>query len=117
MGHSPPFLFQTLAAFLWAFYEESFGLLNVTRSVWRSTVADPKTEKSKAAVPVIPQLAQRLEAHRKRCGNPAGGPIFVNTVGHPLDLNACYQKEMKDPLKRAGICGMDGMGSAGAWRI
>ena len=53
--------------------------------------------------PVIPQLAQRLDAHRKRCGNPAGGPIFANSVGHPLDLNACYQREMKDVLRRAGI--------------
>src|SRR5207237_681043 len=77
--------------------------LNVTRSVWRSTVGDPKTAKSKAPVPVIPQLAQRLDAHRKRCGNPAGGPIFANTVGHPLDLNASYQREMKDLLKRAGV--------------
>jgi Sigma-70, region 4 len=31
------------------------------------------------------------------------GPIFANSVGHPLDLNACYQREMKDVLKRAGI--------------
>ena len=66
-------------------------------------VRDPKTAKSKAPVPVIPQLAQRLDVHRKRCGSQAGGPIFANTVGHPLDLNACYQREMKDVLKRAGI--------------
>jgi integrase len=50
--------------------EESLGWVNVTRTVWR-TVGDPKTAKSKAPVPVIPQLAQRLDAHRKRCGNPA----------------------------------------------
>jgi integrase len=31
------------------------------------------------------------------------GPIFANLVGHPLDLNACYQREMKDVLKRAEI--------------
>ena len=61
--------------------EESLGLLNVTRCLWRSTVSDPKTAKSKAPVPVIPQLAQRLDAHRKRGGNPAGGPIFANPVG------------------------------------
>jgi integrase len=83
--------------------EESLGWLNVTRSVWRNTVGDPKTAKSKAPVPVIPQLAQRLDAHRKRCGKAATGPIFANSVGHPLDLNACYQREMKDVLKRAGI--------------
>jgi integrase len=82
--------------------EESLGWLNVTRSVWRNTVGDPKTAKSKAPVPVIPQLAQRLSAHRLKCGNPVAGPIFRNSVGNPLDLNACYQREMKDVLKRAG---------------
>ncbi len=83
--------------------EASFGWLNVTQSVWRNTVGDPKTAKSKAPVPVIPQLAQRLKAHRQRCGNPVAGPIFANSAGHPLDLNASYQREMKDVLKRAGI--------------
>ena len=83
--------------------EESLGWLSVTRSVWRNTVGDPKTAKSKAPVPVIPQLAQRLDAHRKSCGNPVAGPIFVNSVGNPLDLNSCYQQQMKDVLKRAGI--------------
>jgi integrase len=83
--------------------EDSFGWLNVTRSVWRNTVGDPKTAKSKAPVPVIPQLAQSLDNHLKRRGNPLGGPIFANSVGHPLDLNACYQREMKDVLKLAGI--------------
>ena len=83
--------------------EESLGWLNVTRSVWRNTVGDPKTAKSKAPVPVIPQLAQRLDAHRKRCGNPVVGPIFANTVGRPLDLEGCYRREMKDLLKKAGI--------------
>ena len=83
--------------------EESLGWLNVTRSVWRNTVGDPKTEKSKAPVPVIPQLAQRLDAHRQRCGNPLNGPMFVNSAGNPLDLNGCYQRQMKDVLRRAGI--------------
>jgi integrase len=83
--------------------EESFGWLNITRSVWRNTVGDPKTAKSRAPVPVIPQLAQMLDAHRKRCGGPVMGPIFANSAGHPLDLNACYQRQMKDVLKRAGV--------------
>jgi integrase len=77
--------------------------LNVTQSVWRSTVGDPKTTKSKAPVPVIPQLAQKLDSHRKTCGNPVAGPIFANSVGRPLDLNGCYQREMKEVLKRAGL--------------
>jgi integrase len=64
--------------------EESLGWLNVTRSVWRNTVGDPKTAKSKAPVPVIPQLAQRLSAHRAKCGNPSVGPMFANSAKHPL---------------------------------
>ena len=83
--------------------EESLGWLNVTRSVWHSEVGDPKTAKSKAPVPVIPQLAHRLDAHRKRCGNPVTGPIFANTLGRPLDLDGCYQREMKGLLKKTGI--------------
>ena len=83
--------------------EDSLGWLNVTRSVWRNTIGDPKTAKSKAPVPVIPQLAKRLDLHRRSCGGPLTGPIFANSAGHPLDLNACYQREMKDVLKRAGI--------------
>ena len=35
--------------------QDSLGWLNVTRSIWRATVGDPKTTKSKAPVPVIPQ--------------------------------------------------------------
>src|SRR5439155_23228435 len=93
-----------LRGLTWESYEpaqdgESFGWLRVTRSVWRSTVGDPKTAKSKAAVPVIPQLAHRLDAHRKRCGSAMSGPIFVNTLGRPLDLDGCYQREMKGLLK------------------
>jgi integrase len=97
-----------LRGLTWGSYEPaqdevSLGWLNVTRSVWRNTVGDPKMAKSKAPAPVIPQLAQRLKAHCQRCGNPVAGPIFANSVGHSLDLNACYQREMKDVLKRAGI--------------
>ena len=38
---------------------------------------------SSAGLRLLLLLAQRLEAHRKKCGNPAGGPIFANKVGHP----------------------------------
>jgi integrase len=51
----------------------------------------------------IPQLAKRLDLHRKNCGGTSTGPIFANSAGHPLDLNACYQRSMKYVLKRAGI--------------
>jgi integrase len=97
-----------LRGLIWESYkpaedEETFGWMNITRSVWRNTTGDPKTAKSKAPVPVIPQLAKKLELHRRARGNPSTGPIFANSAGNPLDLNACYQRDMKDVLKRAGI--------------
>ena|SRR5258708_305720 len=59
-----------LRGITWETYEsapdaESLGWLSVTRSVWCSTIGDPKTAKSKASVPVIPQLAHMLDAHRR----------------------------------------------------
>jgi len=83
--------------------QNSLGLLYVTRSIWRNVVGEPKTEKSKAPVPVIPQVADRLSAHRKMCGNPFAGPIFVNSLGRPLDLDGLYQRAMREVLQKSGI--------------
>ena len=82
---------------------DNLGQLLVSRSVWRGFVGDPKTEKSKAPVPVIPQLAKRLVAHRKTCANPFNGPIFANSFGRPLDLDGLRKRQMKNVLKEAGI--------------
>jgi integrase len=92
----------------WEFYEppedeESLGVLQVMSSVWRSHVGSPKTERSKAPVPVIPQLADRLRTHWITCGRPAEGPIFANSLGKPLDLDAMYRRQMKDVLTKAGV--------------
>jgi integrase len=83
--------------------EESLGMLYVTRNVWRRHVGNPKTKRSKAPVPVIPQLAERLAAYRKNVGNPSTGPIFSNTAGRPLNLDWLYRTRMKDVLSKAGI--------------
>ena len=92
----------------WEFYEppqdeESLGLLYVMNSVWRSHVGAPKTERSKAPVPVISQLADRLQAHWIASGRPAAGPIFANSLGKPLDLDALYRRQMREVLKKAGV--------------
>lgn len=97
-----------LRGLLWEAYtpatdEDSLATLEVTRSVWRSSIGEPKTKKSAAPVPVIPELAERLTAHRRACGNPANGPIFANSLGKPLSLDWLYQTQMKDVLQRAGI--------------
>jgi hypothetical protein len=71
------------------------------RSVWRGRIGEPKNSRSKAPVPLIPQLETILERHRQACGNPASGPIFMNGAGKGLDL--VYRRQMREPLKRSEI--------------
>jgi integrase len=63
--------------------------LSVTRSVWNSTVSEPKTRRSRSPIPVVRQLADALDAHRIRTGvlaQPAL-PIFQAGNGKPLNLD------------------------------
>jgi integrase len=87
------------------------GELYIERSAWRPTqvVEQTKTEASKAAVPVIPELAKHLEAHRN--GFPASGFIFTGAkMGRPLDLHNLANRTVRPALKKAGIewCGWHG---------
>jgi integrase len=63
--------------------------LSVTRSVWNSTVSEPKTRRSRSPIPVVRQLADALDAHRLRMGVLAqpGLPIFQSGNGKPLNLD------------------------------
>jgi integrase len=67
-------------------------------------VADPKTRKGRAPIPVIRQLAERLEMHRLRCGNPQSGPIFANAVGKPLSLTSVVNRVILPALNRCEHC-------------
>jgi integrase len=88
----------------WQDYHD--GALWVSRSVWRNRyVNDPKTRKSKAPVPVIRQLAEQLEMHRLRDGNPQSGPMFRNTKCSRLNLNNVLARVIKPALKRCEHCG------------
>lgn len=63
---------------LWENYRD--GEMQVSRSIWNGRVTDPKTRKGRAPVPVIRQLAERLEMHRLRCRNTESGPIFAKSL-------------------------------------
>jgi integrase len=88
----------------WPDYHD--GQLWITRSVWNGTVNGCKTRGSRAPVPVIRQLAERLELHRLRCGNPQVGPIFANSIGGRLNLNNLLAREMLPALNRCAVCGL-----------
>jgi integrase len=83
--------------------ENSPGVVRVLHSVWRGRIGEPKTQRSKAPVPLIPQLQSMLERHREAMGNPVAGPIFANGAGKPFDLDSLYRHQMKERLEQAGV--------------
>jgi integrase len=70
----------------WEDYED--GQIRVSCAIWEGHVNDPKTGRSKAAVPLIKQVGQRLEFHRMRCGGSDTGPMFPNLSGKLLKQRA-----------------------------
>jgi hypothetical protein len=72
--------------------------------VVQGMIGEPKTHSSLAPVPVIRQLAQRLEMHRLRSGNPQSGPIFANSLGKPLALRWVLLTQIL-PAIEVCVCG------------
>lgn len=79
------------------------GAVYIQQSIWESHVSEPKTKASKAPVPIIRQLAARLELHRKRLGLPISGVMFPAANGQPLSLNNVLNRQIRPALKKAGI--------------
>ncbi len=88
---------------LWENYRD--GEIHVTRSIWRGHISEPKTQKSRGAIPVISPLAIRLEAHRARRGKPTSGAIFPNQNGEPMDLGNLLNRSILPALNRCAVCG------------
>jgi integrase len=80
------------------------GEMHISRSIWNGHVTEPKTRKGRAPVPIIRQLAERLEIHRLRCGNPQLGPIFANSLGRPLNMNNVLNRVILPNLDRCESC-------------
>jgi integrase len=49
-------------------------------------------------------LAERLELHRLRSGNPQTGPIFRNSVGKPLSLASVVDRHVWPALNVCALC-------------
>jgi len=88
---------------LWENYHG--GEMYVSRSIWNGRISDPKTRKGRAPVPVIRQLADRLEIHRLRYGSRVAGPIFANVLGKPLALSSSVNRVILPALNRCESCG------------
>ena len=85
----------------WEDYRD--GEIHVTRSIWNGHETDPKTGKSKAPVPAIRQLAQRLDVHRLRCSDPKSGPMFATTKGTRMSMNNLLKRVLLPALNAGGI--------------
>jgi hypothetical protein len=73
----------------------------VNRSIWNGITNEPKTTRSKAAVPVIKELAEALEELRKIQGQFAVGPIFQGGNGKPLNLDNLARRMIIPTSKNA----------------
>src|SRR5271165_4620929 len=77
--------------------------IQISQSYWRSHVQEPKTKKSKAPVPVIAQLAERLNLHRLLSGNPVSGLMFPSLEGRPINLDALARDVIRPALESQGL--------------
>lgn len=80
------------------------GEIRITQSIWHGHVTAPKTRKSTGVIPVIAQLANRLELHRARLGWVVSGPMFPNDAGKPMDLNNLVNRVIVPSLTRCAHC-------------
>jgi integrase len=88
---------------MWENYQD--GEIQITRSIWRGHITEPKTRKSRGAIPVIAPLAKRLELHRARSGNRKSGIMFPNLSGSPMDLGNLLNRSILPALNRCAACG------------
>lgn len=77
----------------------------VSRAIWNGRITGPKTRKSRAPIPVIKQVAERLSIHKLRSGNPETGPIFTNAAGKPVALTSVVNRVILPVLNCCDRCG------------
>jgi integrase len=89
-----------LRALLWENYDGNQVL--VSQNFWRGHALERKTPHSKAPIPVITQLARRLDWHRCVSGNPVNGLMFPSPVGKPINLDALAADVIVPLITKAG---------------
>jgi integrase len=78
--------------------------LCVNRSMWNSIANPPKTRRSAAPVPVVGELADAIEDHRKRMGKLAVGPIFQAGNRKPLNLDNLARRVIIPAIEKCVKC-------------
>jgi integrase len=91
-----------IRAMTWENYDGA--QLLIAQSNWQGHITEPKTKKSKAPIPIIKQLALRLELHREQQGKPKTGPIFRTAANTAQDLDSVLRRTILPVLNRCGVC-------------
>jgi integrase len=83
-----------LRGLLWSDYDGA--RLNISRTVWRTHIGDPKTLDSEASVPVLPVLKNILDRYKAKVGGQGGSPLFAGERrGTPLNLHNLANRIIK----------------------
>jgi integrase len=90
-----------LRGLLWENYDG--GQVLISQSYWRGHALEPKTRQSRAPVPIIAQLAQRINCHRTLSGGPAKGWMFPSPAGKPINLDALAADVIVPLVTKAGV--------------
>lgn len=75
----------------------------ISQSFWRWYALEPKTRESEATVPIIRQLAQRLDLHKSLSGNSVQCLMFPSPMGKPINLDALAADVIVPLITKAGI--------------
>jgi integrase len=90
-----------LRGFLWENYDGEHML--ISQSYWRGHALEPKTRQSRAPVPIIAKLAERLDCHRTLSGSPTKGLIFTSPVGNAVNLDALTAHVIVPLVTKVGV--------------
>ena len=101
-----------LRGFRWEDYDGA--QIQISQSYWGSHRQEPKTRKSKAPVPVIGQLAERLNASRL-AGESGERPDVPQPSRKPLNLDALAARCDSSDLTSTDSRGTAGTPSGAAW--
>lgn len=93
-----------IAGLLWRDFDGE--TLMVEQTIVNGFTEEPKTDASKAPVPVTRQLRKALDAHRASMGEWArdGFPIFQSEVHTPLNLANLVKRVIVPRLEQCALC-------------
>lgn len=90
-----------LRAFRWENYLN--GKMAVKQSIWNGVATSPKSKKSRRAIPIIQQLAERFAVLRDGQDSPIAGPVFPNGRNKATCPDSVLNRVMMPAFRLHGI--------------